>query len=99
MKKSLYIAWFVIAAFFGLTFALKNSQSVQINYYPDVSMSAPASIVALVILFVGMIVGYLVGLSAKRQIRQQLNTALKENRSLEKKILEQQGQPVKDAVY
>ncbi|HDH16776.1 MAG TPA: DUF1049 domain-containing protein, partial [Gammaproteobacteria bacterium] len=65
MKLFLYLLLFIVIVVIGLTFSLKNPQLVELNYYPDIAISAPLVVVLLVTLLLGMLIGMLMTLMSQ----------------------------------
>lgn len=98
MKRIFYILLTVIIFFIGLTFAFKNSQGVEVNYYFGLNISAPLSLVIIFTIVVGVGMGYLVSLrriiSAKRDLAQ----ARKEIGQVEQEVENLRSLPIKDVI-
>ncbi|MFT5114555.1 MAG: putative integral membrane protein [Parasphingorhabdus sp.] len=78
MKKLLYAILFLVVMVVGLTFAVRNPQSVTISYYFGIEFTLPLIVFLLVILTSGILTGYFLahlgrfrGMRKKRR-RQQL---------------------------
>ncbi|MFW2437958.1 MAG: lipopolysaccharide assembly protein LapA domain-containing protein [Arenicellales bacterium] len=98
MKLFFYLLLFIAVVAFGLTFSLKNPQLVELNYYPDIAISAPLVIVLLVTLLLGMLIGILTTLMRQIRKRRELQRAKKEIEKLNKELQQQSPLPVKDSV-
>lgn len=96
MKFFVYLLVFTVVAVFGLTFTLKNSQPVELHYYPDLVLSAPLSIVLLVTLLIGTLVGMFVTWIALMNKRRELSRARKEISRLDQEIQNLRNIPLKD---
>ena len=98
MKLFFYSLLFIAIVAFGLTFSLKNPQLVELNYYPDIAISAPLVIVLLVTLLLGMLIGILTTLLPQMRKHRELQRAKKEIQNLSKELQQQSPLPVKDSV-
>ena len=98
MKLFFYLLLFVAIVAFGLTFSLKNPQLVEINYYPDIIISAPLVVVLLVTLLLGVVIGVLVMSMSQLRKRRQLSRAKKEILKLTEEVQNLRALPIKDSV-
>lgn len=98
MKMFFYLLLFVVIVVFGLTFSLKNPQLVELNYYPNIVVSAPLVVVMLVTLLLGMLIGILTTLLPQLRRHRELQLAKKEIRKLNKELQQQSPLPVKDSI-
>jgi len=98
MKLFFYLLLFIAIVAFGLTFSLKNPQLVELNYYPDIAISAPLVIVLLVTLLLGMLIGMLTTFMPQMRKHRELQRAKKEIHKLNKELQQQSPLPVKDTV-
>jgi len=97
MKLFLYLLLFIAITAFGLTFSLKNPQTIEINYYPDIVLTAPLVIVMLVTLLLGMLIGMLTTLMPQLRRKRELLRAKKEIRKLGKELQQQSALPISDS--
>ncbi len=86
MKLFLYLLLFIVIVAFGLTFSLKNPQTIELNYYPDIALTAPLVVVLLVTLLLGMLIGVLTTLMPQLRRKRELQRAKKEIRKLGKEL-------------
>jgi uncharacterized integral membrane protein len=63
MKKLLYAVIFLVIFVLGLTFAVRNPDTVHINYYFGIDVELPLTILLLCSLGVGVLIGYLTALT------------------------------------
>jgi uncharacterized integral membrane protein len=92
MKKYLKVFIVVVVLAFLLTFGLKNSQPVRVDYYFDL-FAAQMPLYALI--YIAAIIGVLIGLTAGLPSRRRLRKAVKQ---LEEKNADfQTGTTVKDS--
>ena len=98
MKLFFYFLLFIAIVAFGLTFSLKNPQLVELNYYPDIAISAPLVVVLLVTLLLGMLIGMLTTLMPQLRKHRELQQAKKEIQKLSKELRQQNSLPVKDSI-
>ncbi len=98
MKLFFYLFLFIGIVVFGLTFSLKNPQLVELNYYPDLVISAPLVVVLLVTLLLGMLIGVLTTLMPQLRKHRELQRAKKEIRKLSKELQQQTPLPTRDSI-
>ncbi|MEA1888632.1 MAG: lipopolysaccharide assembly protein LapA domain-containing protein [Pseudomonadota bacterium] len=98
MKLFFYLLLFIAIVAFGLTFSLKNPQLVELNYYPDIVISAPLAVVLLVTLLLGMLIGILTTVMSQLRKHRELQRAKKEIRKLNKELLQLSPSPSRDSV-
>lgn len=72
MKKLIYLLLALLALVVGLTFTVKNPQTVAVNYYFGLVWEGPLSVVVLVSLAIGVAIGYIVILLQTLPLRVQL---------------------------
>lgn len=79
MKRIFLLILFFVIAVFGISFAVLNADSVQLNYYFG-QFLAPLSLVIVISLACGAVLGILASLAAIVQLRHEqarLNKAIK----------------------
>lgn len=86
MKLFLYLLLFIVIVAFGLTFSLKNPQTIELKYYSDIALTAPLVVVLLVTLLLGMLLGMLTTLMPQLRRKRELQRAKKEIRKLGKEL-------------
>ena len=96
MKLFFYLLLFIVIVGFGLTFSLKNPQIIEINYYPDLVISAPLVVVLLVTLLLGVVIGVLVTIMSQWHRRRELAQARKEIKKLAEEAQSLRALSVKD---
>ena len=57
IKWVIYLLLLFLIAFFGVTFTLKNTQLVELNYYFDIHWQQPLTLVLLASLVIGILIG------------------------------------------
>lgn len=97
MKLFLYLLLFIVVVAFGLTFSLKNPQLIELNYYPDVVISSPLTVVLLVTLLLGVLIGVLAMSVSKFQKGRELARARKEIVKLSEEVQNLRSLPIKDS--
>jgi putative membrane protein len=97
MKLFLYLLLFIVIVAFGLTFSLKNPQLIELNYYPDVVISSPLSVVLLVTLLLGVLIGVLTMSVSKLRKGRELARARKEINKLSEEVENLRSLPIKDS--
>jgi lipopolysaccharide assembly protein A len=98
MKLFFYLLLFIVLVAFGLTFALKNSQLIELNYYPDIVISSPLVVVLLVTLLLGVLIGVLVMSVSRFSRHRELKRAQKENKKLSEEIQNLRSLPIKETI-
>lgn len=97
MKLFLYLLLFIVIVAFGLTFSLKNPQLIELNYYPDVVISSPLTVVLLVTLLLGVLIGVLAMSVSKLRKARELTRARKEILKLSEEVQNLRSLPIKDS--
>ena len=97
MKLFFYLLLFIIVVAFGLTFSLKNPQLIELNYYPDIVISAPLVVVLLVTLLLGGLIGMLAMSVSQLRRRRELMRARKEIHKLNEEVKNLRSLPIKDS--
>ncbi len=97
MKLFLYLLLFIVIVAFGLTFSLKNPQLIELNYYPDVVISSPLTVVLLVTLLLGVLIGVLAMSVSKLRKGRELTRARKEILKLSEEVQSLRSLPIKDS--
>lgn len=77
MKKLLYVFVFLVVFVFGLTFAAKNPQYVNITYYFGIDLELPLILLVLTTLTAGVALGFVFAslggfMKYRRRLRRQL---------------------------
>ncbi len=98
MKRLLYFILFTVVLIAGLTFALKNSEPVEINYYFDLHWNGSLSVVLLVTLLLGSLAGFLGSLGLVLRMRHRLVRKQRELRKMEQEITNLRALPIKDVI-
>ena len=86
MKKLLYVILIVLIVLFGLTFTYKNHQTIELNYYFDLSFQVELSLLLFITFALGLMVGYLATLLNAFNTRRKLSKAKRDIRALERAI-------------
>lgn len=97
MKKLLYVVVLVIVVLFGLTFTLKNPQSVEVGYYFGLQWSGPLSLLLVVTGGVGVVIGFLASLSLVVRVQRRLAQARREIHKAEQEVTNLRTLPIKDS--
>ena len=98
MKLFFYLLLFIVLVAFGLTFSIKNPQLIELNYYPDIAISAPIVVVLLVTLIIGVLIGVLAMAVSRFSRARELKRAQKENKKLSEEIQNLRSLPIKESV-
>lgn len=83
MKRIVYILLFLVILLLGITFAIKNPQSVELNYYFGFNETVRLATLVWIILAIGMILGVLLTSIWVLRVRRQLGKARREIKKLE----------------
>lgn len=81
MRRSALVIVLLLAAFLAITFSLKNSQNVEINYYFDLIWNGPLSLLLVVVFTVGVVVGSVAVMRVNLILRGRLRKMEKEMQS------------------
>jgi len=81
MRRSALAIVLLLAAFLAITFSLKNSQNVEINYYFDLVWNGPLSLLLVIVFTAGVLVGSVVIMRRNLILRGRLRKAEKEIQS------------------
>jgi lipopolysaccharide assembly protein A len=98
MKRIFYLVVIVITLVFGITFAIKNHQDVELVYYFGLQWRGPLSLALLTVLAIGVVVGYLAALRMVIRMQRQLVHARKEIRQIEQEVMNLRALPIKDVI-
>lgn len=96
MKLFTYLVMFIVIVAFGLTFALKNPQVVEIHYYPDLLISLPLAVALLFTLLAGVLIGLLVSMFSVMRRQREIARLRKQNQKLDEEIQNLRTSPLKD---
>jgi lipopolysaccharide assembly protein A len=98
MKRILYILLAIVVLFFGLSFAVKNAQIVDLTYYFGLHWASPLSLMLLTIFSLGAGFGFLASLSMVIRMQHQLAQARREMRKIEQELINLRSLPIKDVL-
>ena len=98
MKRVLYILLGIVVLFFGLSFAVKNAQVVDLNYYFGLHWSSPLSLMLLTVFSLGAFLGFLASLGMVIRMQHQLTQARREIRKIEQELINLRSLPIKDVL-
>ena len=98
MKRLLYGIGALVILVLGVTFAARNAQPVELQYYFDFHWQAPLSFMLLTTLTLGIAVGFLTSLAMVARMQRRLLTVRRENRILEQELHQLRTLPIRDAV-
>jgi putative membrane protein len=98
IKRLFYGVLFIAALVFGLTFAIKNSNWVEINYYFNLHWTGPLSILLVVVMGAGALFGFMGALKIAFQFKRRLSQSEKQVRKLEQEIANLRAIPIKDSI-
>ena len=84
-----YLKWvmIIIILLFFITFGVKNSQSVSLNYYFDIEgIILPLYGLVFISILLGIAAGMMIGITDRLALKKKLRDAAEENRSLQDEI-------------
>lgn len=84
MKLFLYLLLALIVLLFGISFALKNPQSVEVSYYYGIAWSGSLSWLLVITLIIGALLGVLFTLGWVIRAKRQASQAKREASHLER---------------
>lgn len=92
MKKVFYIILLIVFFVLAFTFAQKNQQLADINYYAGLAVQAPMYVIIIVTLSLGMLAGYLISLVARMRTLAEMKKAQRQAKDAEGRL-----QQIKDS--
>jgi lipopolysaccharide assembly protein A len=98
MKRIVYLVVIVATLVFGITFAIKNHQDIELAYYFGLRWYGPLSLALLSAFAIGIAVGYLAALRMVIRMQRQLVQARKEIRQIEQEVMNLRALPIKDVI-
>jgi putative membrane protein len=98
MKRIIYLAVAIAAVFFGITFAIRNNQPVEVSYYFGLGWSGPLSLALIVTFTFGVLLGYVASLRTLVRMQRSLVQARKDIRSVEQEVRNLRALPIKDVL-
>lgn len=98
MRRIFYVTLGLVVLIVGLSFAYKNAQPVQLNYYFGVHWESPLSLMLLIVFSLGVITGFLASLKMVVRMQHQLVQARKEIRQIEQEVVNLRSLPIKDVI-
>jgi lipopolysaccharide assembly protein A len=84
-----YVKWIMIIVIllFFITFGVKNSQSVSLNYYFDIErIELPLYGLVFISILVGIVAGMIIGITDRLALKTKVQDLAKENRTLQEEI-------------
>ncbi len=98
MKRILYVALALVVTFLGLSFAYKNAQVVQLQWYFGLRWEAALSLMLLSAFALGAVAGFLSSLRIIIGTQRSLAQARREIRQLEQEVANLRSLPIKDVL-
>lgn len=98
MKRIFYSLVAVVALFAGLSFAYKNAQVVQVEYYFGLRWASPLSLMLLTVFALGTLFGFVASLRMVIRAQRQLAQARREIRQVEQEVANLRSLPIKDVL-
>lgn len=84
-----YVKWIVIIIIllFFITFGIKNSQNIYLNYYFSIEgIELPLYGLVFISILLGIAVGMIVGITNRLALKKRVRDTAKENRALQEQI-------------
>jgi uncharacterized integral membrane protein len=84
-----YVKWIliIIVLLFFITFGVKNSQSVSLNYYLDIEgIVLPLYGLVFISILLGIFAGIIIGVADRLALKKKVRELGKENRTLQEEI-------------
>jgi len=78
--------FFIVVVLFLITFGIKNSQTVDLNYFGMKAIAFPLYGLIFISILIGILGGMLVGFSGRIELKRRIRTLKKESRVLEKEV-------------
>ena len=98
MKRIFYLLLFLVVLVLGISFAAKNPQLVEVNYYFDFHWTGPLSMLLLIALAVGSVLGVLFTLGWVLRVKRQASRTRKEVQKMEQEVANLRAIPIRDDV-
>ena len=98
MKRVFYVLAILGTFIFGITFALKNKQDIELSYYFGLHWTGPVTLALLGTLALGVVIGFLAGLRTVLRMQRSLVKARKEIRQIEQEVINLRALPIKDVL-
>jgi putative membrane protein len=98
MKRTVYVIVGTLVVLFGVTFAFRNPQDVEIDYYFGLAWTGPLAILLLVTVSLGVVLGFIASLRTVWRLQRQLTAAREEIRHVEQEVQNLRSLPIKDVI-
>lgn len=97
MKRLFYATLAISVLLIGVTFTLKNSQVVELNYYFGIHWEASLAFMLLIVLTVGIVLGFFVNVGMLARLQRQLAKAQRDIQKMEQDMHSLRTLPIQDA--
>ncbi len=97
MKRLFYALLALVVLLIGVTFTLKNSQLVELNYYFGIHWEASLAFMLLIVLTVGIVLGFFVSVGMLARMQRQLAQARRDIQKMEQDMHSLRVLPIQDA--
>lgn len=97
MKRLFYAVLATTVLLIGVTFALKNSQVVELNYYFGIHWEASLAFMLLIVVTVGIVLGFFVSVGMLARMQRQLAQAQRDIQKMEQDMHSLRALPIQDA--
>lgn len=98
VKKIIYSSVALLFVMLALTFTLKNTEPVIVNYYFGIEWQGTLSLVILTSFVTGVFAGYLVNFASSVIMRRKLVKARRDVQQAEQEVANLRALPIKDAL-
>ncbi len=98
MKRLFYLILFVVILVFGISFAVKNPQTVDVQYYFNLHWNGSLSILLVIVLALGALLGVLMTSVWVLRARRQVSRAQREIKKIEQELANLRSLPIKNEV-
>jgi len=89
------LIFILVVLVFGLTFAVMNAESVQINYYFGI-YQMPLSLILVIAFVIGALFGAVVNVGMMLRLKRQISKLRREVKFTEKEVKNLRALPIKD---
>lgn len=96
MKRLIYAILFLIVLVLAVSFAAKNHQPVEVQYYFNFTWTGPLSVLLFVVLAIGAILGTLLSASWVWKTKRQQAVAKRELKKMEQEVANLRALPMKE---
>ena len=96
MKRLIYALLFLVILVLAVSFAAKNHQVVEVNYYFDFNWKGSLSVLMFAVLAIGALLGTLLSASWVWKTKRQQAVAKREMKKMEQEVANLRALPIKE---